>query len=243
MIEELLKRPPIREFLNKYPSERWKKLITDVFEIGVLNLSNSFHTLEFSEREFNAILNDLRYYNNRSAPPTPYSNPAPPKYYPSNPPKPTTMTHSNYYYDRTNEQRIFNCTRKHKKYTPAKGEVFVTNDDEIERKFGNKTHFFDRNAEYRIMENKNNYDLRGRVGEIGPSQSTIAGIQQSKAEYAMKIRKEQEEQAELDQVSDGEDDKEDGEDVQDQEEIDGEEQVEGEGDEQMEGEGEDQGEA
>ena len=42
MINELLSRPNIQEFLNKYPSNRWKELIADLFEIGVLNLRNSY---------------------------------------------------------------------------------------------------------------------------------------------------------------------------------------------------------
>ena len=121
MIEELLKRPPIRDFLNKYPSDRWKKLITDVFEIGVLNLYNSFHTYEFSEREFSSILNDLRYYNSNSAP-TPYYNP-----YPQN---------KNYYYNNDQqkknyyEQRIFKPRKKLKRQTPARTEVFIGYSDQ-----------------------------------------------------------------------------------------------------------------
>lgn len=227
MIEELLKRPPVREFLNKYPSERWKKLITDVFEIGVLNLYNSFHTFEFSEREFNAILNDLRYYNGRSAP-TPYSNPTPINYYP---PKPI-ITQSNYY-ERNNEPRIFNHPKKCKKYSTARGEVFVTNEDEIIRKFGNKNHTFDRYAGYRIMENKHDYNLKERIRLIPPSDSVASGIQQSKIEYANKMRQKQEEDARLQELQSGEegeegeeDEKEDGGDQQGQ--VEGEIEEEGE---------------
>ena len=117
MIEELLKRPPIHDFLNKYPSERWKKLITDVFEIGVLNLYNSFNTYEFSEREFSSILNDLRYYNSHCAP-TPYSYARPIKPYINEPRK--------HYY----EQRIFKPRRKMKHPTPAKTEVFIGYSDQ-----------------------------------------------------------------------------------------------------------------
>ena len=59
MINELLSRPSIQEFLNKYPSNRWKELLTDLFEIGVLNLRNTYHRDEFSKQEFNVIRNDL----------------------------------------------------------------------------------------------------------------------------------------------------------------------------------------
>ena len=59
MIDELLSRPNIQEFLNKYPSSRWKELITDLFEMGILNLRNSFNRDEYSRKEFNRIINDL----------------------------------------------------------------------------------------------------------------------------------------------------------------------------------------
>ena len=77
MINELLSRPNIQEFLNKYPSSRWKELITDLFEIGILNLKNSYNRYEFSRNEFYALIKDLEhpshypgtvqnYQNNRS---------------------------------------------------------------------------------------------------------------------------------------------------------------------------------
>jgi hypothetical protein len=56
MINELLSRPNIQEFLNKYPSNRWKELIADLFEIGVLNLPNSYHRDEYSKKEFRALI-------------------------------------------------------------------------------------------------------------------------------------------------------------------------------------------
>ena len=62
MINEILTRFPSQEFLNKYPSERWKDIIADVIEIGILNLRNSFGTDEFSKNEIQGILNDLRHY-------------------------------------------------------------------------------------------------------------------------------------------------------------------------------------
>ena len=60
MINELLSRPNIQSFLNKYPSNRWKELIADLFEIGVLNLRNSYHRDEYSKKEFNALIYDLQ---------------------------------------------------------------------------------------------------------------------------------------------------------------------------------------
>ena len=41
MIDVIFKRRPIRDFLKNYPTEKWKEVIPDVFEIGVLNLKNS----------------------------------------------------------------------------------------------------------------------------------------------------------------------------------------------------------
>ena len=62
MINEILTRFPSQEFLNKYPSNRWKDIIADVVEIGILNLRNSFGTDEFSKNEIQGVLNDLRHY-------------------------------------------------------------------------------------------------------------------------------------------------------------------------------------
>ena len=62
MINEILTRFPSQEFLNKYPSNRWKDIIADVVEIGILNLRNSFGTDEFSKNEIQGVLNDLRQY-------------------------------------------------------------------------------------------------------------------------------------------------------------------------------------
>ena len=62
MINEILTRIPSQEFLNKYPSDRWKDIIADVIEIGILNLRTSFGTDEFSKNEIQGFLNDLRHY-------------------------------------------------------------------------------------------------------------------------------------------------------------------------------------
>ena len=56
MINELLSRPNIQEFLNKYLSSLWKELIADLFEIGVLNLRNSYLIDEYSKKEFRALI-------------------------------------------------------------------------------------------------------------------------------------------------------------------------------------------
>ena len=72
VVNEIFKRRPARDFLRLYPSEKWKEIIPDIFEIGVLNLKNSFGTLKFSKNQIKDILIDLRnykpdtYYNNNN---------------------------------------------------------------------------------------------------------------------------------------------------------------------------------
>ena len=62
MIDIILKRKPIREFLYNYSNERWKEIIPTVMEIGVLNLKNSFGTYQFSKEDFDSILHDLHTF-------------------------------------------------------------------------------------------------------------------------------------------------------------------------------------
>lgn len=77
MINELVSRPNIQQFLNKYPSSRWKELITDLFEIGVLNLKNSYNRCCFSRNELCGILYDLENSSSAQAPlATPKRNPS-----------------------------------------------------------------------------------------------------------------------------------------------------------------------
>ena len=63
VLNGIFKRRPARDFLRLYPSEKWKEIIPDVFEIGVLNLKNSFGTLQFSKNDLKNILDELRNYN------------------------------------------------------------------------------------------------------------------------------------------------------------------------------------
>jgi len=62
VVNEIFKRRPARDFLRLYPSDKWKELIPDIFEIGVLNLKNSFGTLKFTKNQIKDILVDLRNY-------------------------------------------------------------------------------------------------------------------------------------------------------------------------------------
>ena len=63
VLNGIFKRRPARDFLRLYPSEKWKDIIPDIFEIGVLNLKNSFGTLKFTKIDLKNILDELRNYN------------------------------------------------------------------------------------------------------------------------------------------------------------------------------------
>ena len=105
MINELLSRPNIQEFLNKYPSSRWKELIADLFEIGVLNLRNSYHRDEYSKKEFRALIYDLEHpsFQPEEQPQNPKSN-----YYSKQPPISYPRYNKNHFYQNYNEPNYNN---------------------------------------------------------------------------------------------------------------------------------------
>ena len=126
MINELLSRPNIQVFLNKYPSSRWKELIADLFEIGVLNLRNSYHRDEYSKKEFRALIYDLEHpsYEQEKQPQIPYSNyhsrqcqkPYPKYYYPPHYEQSDNINNYNYNYnnyDYGRRKRRINKLEKH----------------------------------------------------------------------------------------------------------------------------------
>lgn len=61
MLEQLLKRRTIRNFLSLYSSDKWKDVIPDICEIAILNLKSSFNTLQFSKEEYYNIIRDLKH--------------------------------------------------------------------------------------------------------------------------------------------------------------------------------------
>ena len=61
-LNKIFERRPAREFLSIYPTKVWNEVIPNVFEIGILNLKNSFNTLKFSRNDFENILYELRNY-------------------------------------------------------------------------------------------------------------------------------------------------------------------------------------
>lgn len=58
MIEHLFKKKMIRDFLKKYSTNQWPQVISDIFEIGILNLQNSFHTMYFTKETFQNIISN-----------------------------------------------------------------------------------------------------------------------------------------------------------------------------------------
>ena len=121
-INKIFQRRPAREFLSNYPTKLWNQIIPDVFEIGILNLKNSFGTLKFSRQEFENILYELRNY------------------------KPEKEEEENYYeeeeenssYTNSNNNEISMNSNKSinktgKLVTPARAEVFIPDVKEIER--------------------------------------------------------------------------------------------------------------
>jgi hypothetical protein len=60
MMDLIYRRKSCREFLKVYSEELYKDLIPDVFEIGVLNLVNSFNKTLFTKSELKTIIEDLK---------------------------------------------------------------------------------------------------------------------------------------------------------------------------------------
>ena len=147
MINELLARPTIQEFLNKYPSSRWKELITDLFEIGVLNLKNSYHREEFSRNEFRGIKTDLLFSN--QSPPQPKIQPSPNNQYQTSNfsyPRNTNFSSDKYFKENTtNYKNNFDYGRRVKRLsylnyraTPQLMDAFYSEKNDISKTKENK---------------------------------------------------------------------------------------------------------
>lgn len=142
MINELLSRPNIQEFLNKYPSSRWKELITDLFEIGVLNLRNSYHRDEYSKKEFKSLIYDLEhpYQNPNHNPPIQQYNQPPNSNsnlsYKSNPYyAKENFDNYNYYNNNYNYERRMNRLEKLEKHaSTSQMDAFYSEKNELPRK-------------------------------------------------------------------------------------------------------------
>ena len=123
-INKIFQRRPAREFLSNYPTKLWNKIIPDVFEIGILNLKNSFNTLKFSHQEFENILFELRNYNPENN--ENYINEEEEEISESN----NTNSISNNEISINSNQSI---NKTGKKITTARAEVFIPDIKEIER--------------------------------------------------------------------------------------------------------------
>ena len=122
-INKIFQRRPAREFLSNYPTKLWNKIIPDVFEIGILNLKNSFNTLKFSRQEFENILFELRNYKPNEE--ENYSN------------EEEEISESNVTNSISNNEISINSNQSinktGKKITTARAEVFIPDVKEIER--------------------------------------------------------------------------------------------------------------
>ncbi len=122
-INKIFQRRPAREFLSNYPTKLWNQIIPDVFEIGILNLKNSFNTLKFSRQEFENILFELRNYK-----PNEEENYSIEEE--ENSESNTTNTISNNEISINSNQSI---NKTGKQITTARAEVFIPDIKEIER--------------------------------------------------------------------------------------------------------------
>lgn len=127
MIEELLKRKPIRDFLTRYPKSQWKDIISNVFEIGVLNLGKSFKTYEFTPDEFAGILYDLRQNQPN------FNRTQPKEYYETDYIERKPTYRDTYRTQYINDEIDRREERRRQRLSSSKGEVFIADMDEIKR--------------------------------------------------------------------------------------------------------------
>ena len=133
MFESMFHRKNIKNFFSRYPVETWKELLSNITEIGILNLKISFNKEKFTNEEFNLILNDLKFiidkneknkynniYNNNN---NKYMN----NLNRENKNKKKINDKNIKHYDTNFERKIFS------KNSPSNSEVFIADMDEIKR--------------------------------------------------------------------------------------------------------------
>ena len=141
MIDVIFKHRPIRDFLKNYPTEKWKKVIPDVFKIIGLNLKNSFNKTNFTKKEFETILSELQSYNSNNLNNndnnyyTIKNNPLQKEFYPSDDYFSSFENESSYNSNTIEEQKINNNFNKNK---PSECEVLIPDMKEIKRNFKKK---------------------------------------------------------------------------------------------------------
>ena len=161
-INKIFQRRPAREFLSNYPTKLWNKIIPDVFEIGILNLKNSFNTLKFSHQEFENILFELRNYNPENN--ENYINEEEEEISESN----NTNSISNNEISINSNQSI---NKTGKKITTARAEVFIPDIKEIERnitKFHPRRPYYTSIDDIKIKNRENNRNLSYVESKIRP---------------------------------------------------------------------------
>ena len=159
-INKIFQRRPAREFLSIYPTKLWNEIIPDVFEIGILNLKNSFNTLKFSRNDFDSILYELRNYKPKKK-----------QYYQNEEEENEEEEYEeDSYYDQSyHSNKSINKTGKN--FTIARTEVFIPDIKEIERnitKFHPRRPYYTSIGDIKIKNRENNRNLSYVESKIRP---------------------------------------------------------------------------
>ena len=159
-LNKIFERRPAREFLSIYPTKVWNEVIPNVFEIGILNLKNSFNTLKFSRNDFENILYELRNYKPKQK-----------QYYQNEEEENEEEEYEeDSYYDQSyHSNKSINKTRKN--FTTARTEVFIPDIKEIERnitKFHPRRPYYTSIDDIKIKNRENNRNLSYVESKIRP---------------------------------------------------------------------------
>ena len=159
-LNKIFERRPAREFLSIYPTKVWNEVIPNVFEIGILNLKNSFNTLKFSRNDFENILYELRNYKPKQK-----------QYYQNEEEENEEEEYEedSHYTQSYNSNKSINKTGKN--FTTARTEVFIPDIKEIERnitKFHPKRPYYTSIDEIKVKNRENNRNLSYVESKIRP---------------------------------------------------------------------------
>ena len=159
-LNKIFERNIVREFLSIYPTKFWNEIIPNVFEIGILNLKNSFNTLKFSRNDFENILYELRNYKPKQK-----------QYYQNEEEENEEEEYEedSHYTQSYHSNQSINKTGK--KVTTARTEVFIPDIKEIERnitKFHPRRPYYTSIDEIKVKNRENNRNLSYVESKIRP---------------------------------------------------------------------------
>ena len=159
-LNKIFERNIVREFLSIYPTKFWNEIIPNVFEIGILNLKNSFNTLKFSRNDFENILYELRNYKPKQR-----------QYYQNEEEENEEEEYEedSHYTQSYHSNQSINKTGK--KVTTARTEVFIPDIKEIERnitKFHPRRPYYTSIDEIKVKNRENNRNLSYVESKIRP---------------------------------------------------------------------------